>query len=166
VAPLPEYRIQVHGNADRLPAEAEELFAEQLAYSRSPRPPERPDRDQWQFALTCAVTAEGHVLGGVHLDIGPIGGAGPLAHEKLAYLERTLVRPEYRRQGLATELLRRAIAFAAEAGCLHTQCSNNWDNAAERALFRACGFALVDLNGERDDEPCYLAVRPLKRLAR
>lgn len=27
-----------------------------------------------------------------------------------------------------------------------------------------CGFALVDLNGEEDEEPCYLAVRPLRNL--
>ena len=38
-----------------------------------------------------------------------LGGAGPLAERELAYLERTLVRLEHRRQGLATALLRRAI---------------------------------------------------------
>ena len=60
------------------------------------------------------------------MDCGPIGGAGPLADERLAYyLERTLVRPEHRRQGLATLLLRRALQAAAEAGCLYVRCSNN-----------------------------------------
>ena len=102
---LPEYDIEVYGNADPLPAEAEEMFQRQLADSRAALPEDRWDRDLWSFALTCAVTPDGHVLGGVHLDIGPIGGAGPLAKEKLAYLERALVRPECRRQGLATALL-------------------------------------------------------------
>jgi GNAT superfamily N-acetyltransferase len=162
--PVPEYEIRVYGNQDELSAEAEELFARQLADSRQLLPAERPDRDQWRFALTCAVAAGGHVLGGVYLDIGPINGAGPIGQERLAYLERTLVRPEYRRQGLATELLRRSIKVASEAGCEYIRCSNNWDNAPETALLRKCGFALVDLNGEEDDEPCYLAVRPLRNL--
>jgi GNAT superfamily N-acetyltransferase len=161
---LPRHEIKVFGNGDVLPAEAEEMFAVQLADSRRPLPPERPDRDQWRFALIAAVTPAGHVLGGVHVDIGPINGAGPIADQYLAYLERTLVRPEYRRQGLATSLLRRAIRVAAEAGCEYIRCSNNWDNPAETALMRRCGFALVDLGGENDAEPCYLAVRPVRNL--
>jgi len=161
--PLPDYAIKVYSNEDQIPPEAEQLFRTQLAYSRKPLPENRDDRDKWRFALTCAVTESGQVLGGVHLDIGPIG-SGPLAEEKVAYLERTFVRPEYRRQGLATELLQKAIAVAREAGCQHLRCSNNWDNPAETALFRRCGFALVDLNGEEDEEPCYLAVRPLRNL--
>ena len=158
---LPEYRIRTFGPADELPPEAKELFAKQLADSRA-IPAER--RDQWRFALTCAVTPDGHVLGGVHLDIGPIGGEGPLADALLAYLERTLVRPEYRRHGLATALLNAALAHAAAAGCEYVRCHNNWDNPAETALFRRCGFALVDLDGESDDEPAYFAVRPLSDL--
>ena len=161
---LPTFAIQVFTNGDVLPTEAEEMFAAQLADSRRPLPDDRPDRDEWRFALTCAVTPEGNVLGGVHLDIGPIGGAGPLAEAQLAYLERTLVRPELRRQGLATALLKRAIRVAADAGCEYIRCSNNWDNPAERALFRRCGFALVDYDGEDDPEPCYKAVRPLQNL--
>ena len=155
--------LELHAE-DQLPVEAEELFEKQLADSRRPLPEDREDRDEWRFALTCAVTPDGHVLGGVHIDIGPIGGAGPLAKEKLAYLERTLIRPEYRRQGLATELLRKAIEVAGENGCRHIRCSNNWDNPAETALLMKCGFALVDINGEEDEEPCYFAVIPLQGL--
>jgi GNAT superfamily N-acetyltransferase len=151
---LPQHEIRTYCNADRLPAEAEELFARQLADSR-----QQPDG--WAFVLVCAVTPDEHVLGGVHLDCGPIGGAGPLATERLAYLERTLVRPECRKQGLATVLLNKALQVAADAGCLYVRCSNNWDNEAERQLFLDCGFALVDIDGESDPEPCYLAVRPL-----
>lgn len=161
---LPEHDIKVYRNADRLPAEAEEVFREQLAYSRGLLSEGREDAGEWRFALTCAVAPDGHVLGGVHLDIGPIGGAGPLAEELLACLERTLVRPEYRGQGVATRLLRKAIGVAADAGCEYIRCSSNWDNAAETALFRRCGFALIDLDGEEDEEPCYLAVRSLQGL--
>jgi GNAT superfamily N-acetyltransferase len=151
---LPQHELRVVGRTDRLPSEAEELFARQLADSR-----QQPD--EWAFVLVCAVTPDEHVLGGVHLDCGPIGGAGPLADKRLAYLERTLVRPECRRQGLATVLLRKALQVAADAGCLYVRCSNNWDNEAERRLLLDCGFALVDIDGEDDPEPCYLAVRAL-----
>lgn len=161
MATLPDHELVVCRAGDALPPEAEEMFASQLAESRRPLPEGRWDRELWRFALTCAVTAEGEVLGGVYLDIGPIGGAGPLARETLAYLERTFVRPDCRRQGLATRLLRRAMEVAREAGALYIRCSNGWENAAERALFLRCGFALIDLNGEEDAEPCYLAVRPL-----
>jgi GNAT superfamily N-acetyltransferase len=155
---LPEYEIRAYRNGDGVPAEAEDLFAPQLAHSRW------LEDERWGFALLFAVTPDGNVLGGVHLDIGPIGGAGPLAEARLAYLERTLVRPEYRRHGLATRLMTEAIRVAREAGCEYIRCSNNWDNDAERALLRKCGFALVDVDGERDEEPCYLAVRPLQNL--
>lgn len=158
---LPDHTVQTFGPHDRLPHEAEELFASQLASSRRQFVSE--PNGPWVFILICAVTPNGHVLGGVHLDLGPIGGAGPLAEQRLAYLERTLVRPEYRRRGLATELLRQAIRAAADAGCLYIRCSANWDNPAETALFLKCGFALVDIDGENDPEPCYLAVRPLKK---
>ncbi len=158
---LPQHEIVVYRDADILPPEAEEMFAAQLADSRRRLAEDRWDREQWCFALTCAVTSGGHLLGGVHLDLGPIGGEGPLARWKLVYLERTLVRPEYRRCGLATRLLREAIQIGREAGCLYIRCSNDWDNEAERRLFLKCGFALVDINAE-DEEPCYLAVRPLQ----
>jgi GNAT superfamily N-acetyltransferase len=161
MAALPGHEIQVFGNGDALPAQAEEMFAKQLADSRRPLPEDRWDRGLWGFALVCAVGEGGEVLGGVYLDIGPIGGAGPLARRKLAYLERTLVRPELRRRGLATRLLQHAIDVAREAGALYVRCSSNWDNPAERALLLKCGFALVDLDGEADAQPCYLAVRPL-----
>jgi GNAT superfamily N-acetyltransferase len=159
---LPQYEIVVYHAGDNLPPEVEELFATQLADSRRALPAGRRDCDQWRFALVCAQVPGGHVLGGVHLDIGPIGGEGPLARRKLAYLERTFVRPEYRRRGLASRLLREAIAVGREAGCLYIRCSNDWDNESERRLLLKCGFALVDLNGQTDNEPCHLAVRPLQ----
>jgi GNAT superfamily N-acetyltransferase len=162
--PASEFEIKVYGNGDVLPVEAEEMFARQLADSRQPLPSDRLDRDQWQFVLVCAVAPSGRVLGGVYLDIGPINGEGPLAENKLAYLERTLVSPEYRRRGIATAILKRAIQVTYASGCEYIRCSNDWDNPAECALFRKCGFALVDLNSDENQEPCYLAVRPLRKI--
>jgi len=153
---LPQHVIKVYQPGVTLPLEAEDVFARQIKHSR------KTCRQGWAFALVYAVTPSGHVLGGVHIDMGPIGGRGPLAKEKLAYLERTLVRPEYRRHGLASKLLRKAIEVARRAGCLYMRCSNNWDNEPERRLFLKCGFALVDIDGERDPEPCYLAIRSLR----
>jgi GNAT superfamily N-acetyltransferase len=158
----PTYDLQTFSPGDPIPAEAEALFAGQLADFRGQ--PLRNIPGQWTFALTCAVSPDGHILGGVHLDIGPIGGDGPLADAKLAYLESVFVRPEHRRQGLATAILQRAVQVATAHGCLYIRCSNNWDNPAERALFLRCGFALVDITEETNPEPCYLAVRPLQNL--
>ncbi len=70
----PAYEIRVYSNGDSLPAEAERLFEAQLADSRSAAAAGLVS-DSWSFVLVCAVTADNLVLGGVHLDIGPIGGA-------------------------------------------------------------------------------------------
>jgi GNAT superfamily N-acetyltransferase len=159
-----EYQIRTYGKGDVLPADAEDLFSRQLAESRQTLPSDRPDHDPWRFLLVCAVTPAEDVLGGVFLDIGPINGSGPLANCPLAYLECLLVRSQFRQRGLGTELLRRAIQDAADRGCEYVRCSNDWSNVAETALLRRCGFALVDLNGEEDQDPCYLAVRPLRNV--
>jgi GNAT superfamily N-acetyltransferase len=159
---LPQHETVVYRDGDKLPPEVEELFATPLPDTGRRFLADGRDRDQWGFALVCAMASGGHVLGGVHLDIGPIGGAGPLARRKLACLERMFVRPEYRRHGVASRLLREAIAVGREAGCLYIRCSNDWDNESERRLLLKRGFALVDLNGAAGDEPCYLAIRPLQ----
>ncbi len=162
---LPEYTMKTYRDGDELPAEAEELFARQLAEARS-LPAEDPAGGvPYRFILVCAVADGRRILGGVHLDTGPVSGNGPLADVKLAYLERTLVRPEHRRQGVATALLRKAIDVARQAGCEYIRCSNNWDNPAETALFRKCGFALTDIGEDGAPEPCYFAVRPLQNLS-
>jgi len=156
---MPRYDVRCYGNAARLPEEAEALFAEELGYSREPLPEDRADRDGWRFACVCAVTAEGRVLGGVHLDIGPIN-FGPLAQEKLAFVEAVLVRPEYRRRGVGTRVMREAISVARDAGCLHMRCSVKWDNPAGIALYRKCGFALTDITDTAGGE--YFVVKPLQ----
>jgi GNAT superfamily N-acetyltransferase len=96
--------------------EAEELFAEELASSREPLPTDREDRDQWRFRCVCALTKSGHVLGGAHMDMGPIN-FGPLCKEKLAYLEHVFVREEHRLQGIGTQVFQKLIQVAKAAGC-------------------------------------------------
>jgi hypothetical protein len=51
---LPDYTIQAFGPHDRLPPEAEELFALQLADSRRQLP--LGQNAPWVFILICAVT--------------------------------------------------------------------------------------------------------------
>jgi len=157
---LPAYDISVYDNGQKLPQAVEAFFADELAYSRMPLPAGRRDRDLWRFACICAVADSGTVLGGVHLEIGPIN-FGPLREEKLAYIEQVLVRPEFRGQGLGIELLEKAVAVTAAAGCQYIRCCVNWDNPAEIALFKKCGFALVDLN-EPGEGGEYLAIKPLQ----
>jgi len=155
---LPKYEIQAYSNDDCLAVEAETLFARELEDSRKPLPSNRSDCGAWQFACVCAVTPEGHVLGGIHLDIGPIN-FGPLAKEKLAFIEGVLVRPQYRRSGLATVIMEKAMDIARNAGCLHMRCNVRWDNLAGIALYRKCGFALTDITDEEGGE--YFVVKPL-----
>ncbi len=156
MASLPDYRIETYRNDDVLPAEAEELFADELSDSRQALPEHREDRDQWYFRLTCAVTSTGGVLGGVHLDIGP-RNFGPLGHELIAYVEHGFVRPEHRRQGVGTALLCAAIEVARDEGCLIMRCNVSWQNPAEIALCRKCGFALACI-----EDGQYFTTKPLQ----
>jgi GNAT superfamily N-acetyltransferase len=156
---IPSYEVRSFGNGDRLPEEAEKLFEKELEYSRALLPEQRADRDCWRFACICATTPEGHVLGGVHLDIGPIN-FGPLANEKLAFVEGVYVLPKYRRRGLGTRIMQEATSVARAAGCLHMRCNVKWDNPAAIALYRKCGFALTDITDEEGGE--YFVVKPLQ----
>ena len=156
---LPQYNIHVFANDDQLPPEAEELFQTELADSREPLPEDRADRDQWQFRLICALTENGHVLDGVHFDMGP-RNFGPLGHERITYLEHCFVRPEYRRHGVGTRLLQRAIEVARDEGCQIMRCNASWHNPAEIALFKKCGFALACI-----EDGQYFTVKPLQGYA-
>ena len=161
MAELPDHTIEIYRDEARLPAEAEELFETEFADSRKPLPADRPDRRMWSFTCICAVTGAGHVLGGAHLDLGPIN-FGPLAKEKFAYLEYLFVRPQYRRRGLGTTLFCRAVEMTKAAGCQYIRCNVNW-NLAEITLFRKCGFTLADIQ-EPGETGRYFAVKPLQSL--
>jgi len=135
---LPDYSINVFSTDDELPAEAEEMFHRELESSRS----NVSDVGPWCFFNICAMTASGHVLGGLHMDTGPFA-FGPLAQRRLAILEHLLVRPRYRNHGVATALLERAAEVATMNGCDHIQFNVSWANRAEIAVCRKAGFAMT-----------------------
>ena len=147
-----DHAISVYTNGDTLPAEAAEMFKSELAESCRVR----PDADRWRFVTVCAVDSSGHVLGGAHMDIGPME-FGPLAQERLAYLEQLLVLPGYRGQGLGTSLLLRAVEESTARGCSHIRCNVSWGNPAAIAVYRKTGFALTCLE---DGE--YFVVMPTR----
>ena len=159
MASLPQYKIEVYGNEDVLPKQAEELFAHELAGSRGLGKLDRPDADKWRFTCVCAITENGEVLGGAYMDMGPVN-FGPLSEDKLACLAHLLVREQYRRQGLATKLLRKLEQVAKAKGCRYIR-YNRWDNSAEMAVTKRCGFALTDISEEGEGGGCF-TVKPLQ----
>lgn len=158
MADLPDYEIKVYGDEDTLPDEAESLFTDELTYSRTPLPKDRPDHGKWRFACVCAVTEDGHVLGGVHMDMGP-KNFGPLADERFAVIESRKLRDEAKGT-LEEPLLAAAVQAARKARCTHIQGQVSWNESDDVAAFKACGFAVTDLTGpgERD---LYFAMKPL-----
>lgn len=156
----PSFHLRVYVDCEQLPQEAEELFVRQLAETRRPLPESRPDRDQWRSFYVCALVSSDHVLAGACFDVGP-KNSGPLARESVAVLEHVFVRPEYRRQGIGSAVMRAAIEAAREAGCQCMRCNVRWDDPAKIALLESCGFALVDINDEGEGG-WYFAAKPLQ----
>lgn len=134
------YAISVYTNGDMLPVEAAEMFKSEFAESCRAR----PAADRWRFVTICAVDSSGHVLDGIHMDIGPLEFS-PLAEERLAYLEQFVVLPGSRGQGLGTSLLLRAVEDATAKGGSHIRCNVSWGNPAAIAVYRKAGFALTCL---------------------
>ena len=155
----PAYAIHAYGNDDDLPAALEELFADELAYSREPLPVDREDRGKWRFVCACAVTPEGRVLGGIHVDMGP-KNFGPLADELYAMIERWHVEVGCDKQAMEEALFAEAIRAARDAGCTHIQAQVSWNEADDVRALRACGFALTDLTGPGEGD-LYFAMKPL-----
>ena len=78
----------------------------------------------------------GRAAGFASLAPGASGGTGrPVVHVAALY-----VRPELRRRGVATALLRRACDVAAAAGANRVQLSTDTGNRAARALYEGLGF--------------------------
>ena len=132
----------------RPPLSNEELNA--LFSTGRPRWQTAPDTSDWQRVLLHSLTYvaafdEEHLIGFVNV------AWDGRAH---AFLLDPRVHPDYRHQGIGTELVRRAAAQAREAGCewLHVD--------YERQLspfYQACGFrptmaGLLRLDGEQQEE--------------
>ncbi|MHC5055880.1 MAG: GNAT family N-acetyltransferase [Planctomycetota bacterium] len=162
---LPGHRVAVFHDGEGMPSEAEGPFRDQLAERRrSLLLGKRGSHEGQRVTFICALTPWDGVLGGVCLDIGATGGAGPLARLSCGCLTYVFVRPELRRLGLAKELLRSSLREASECGCEYIWSSCEWDNLAFIALLKTCGFAMLELPTDADVEPAYLAVRPLRNL--
>jgi ribosomal protein S18 acetylase RimI-like enzyme len=157
IADTPRFEIITYGPEDVMPQEVEAMLGDTLADTREMR--QQPNGTAWALVCVCAVTADKHVLGGAHFDMGPING-GPLADERVAVIEGVFVRPEHRRRGIGTALMERAVEIARQGGCTHMRCNSRWDNPAEIALFKRTGFALTDIN-DVDESGWYFTVRPL-----
>jgi GNAT superfamily N-acetyltransferase len=154
---LPGYSIKTfEDEVEGLPPQVEEFFSETLPDSRAELPADRPDRDAWRTLLTCAVSEGGSVLGGIHMDVGPVT-FGPRGADTVGILEEVFVQAECRRKGVGTAVLQGALEAARDLGCRHVRCSVPWDAPAAIALYLRCGFALPCL-GEGE----YFAVKPLQ----
>ena len=61
---------------------------------------------------------------------------------KVAILEDMVVAKEFRRKGLGKQLLREAIAFARQRGCLRLTLLTDFDNDAAISFYQNAGFSL------------------------
>lgn len=64
--------------------------------------------------------------------------------EKTAYIQRLAVRPERRRSGVASALMRTGIDWARARGCNWSVVNTEVDNAAALSLYRLLGFGESD----------------------
>lgn len=53
------------------------------------------------------------------------------------------VLPQFRRQGIATELLQKSMSFCAEQNCLHAELEVNTENLAAVELYKKYGFEIA-----------------------
>lgn len=61
---------------------------------------------------------------------------------KVAILEDMVMDANFRRNGLGTELLNEAIAFAQKRGCLRLTLLTDFDNEAAIRFYQSAGFSL------------------------
>jgi ribosomal-protein-alanine N-acetyltransferase len=127
-----------------------------------PWPPQPPPDDAWLADRLLLVAEEdGEVAGALVATLDP--GA---AHVNLVF-----VRPDRRRGGLATELLREFAVRARVAGTQHVELSVDVSNTAATAIWRRLGFtefaiklstpldALESrLSGSADEGPSYASI--------
>ena len=156
---IPPYKCHAFRNLNDMPEAAQDLFFDELKSFDRLLSGDQPDRKSWSFLSVCAISDAGQMLGGAHLDVGPLN-FGPLGEQKIAFLEAVFVRPEYRRRGIGTRVLQAALTLAKAAGCRHVRCHAAWDNPAQIALFLRAGFALTGINPPGEDGE-YFAVKPL-----
>lgn len=74
----------------------------------------------------------------------PVGYACAVLHEARGHIVRLAVRPDLRRRGIASELLRGVVAQLAQAGAHVVSLNTQAGNRPAQRLYRRLGFVLVD----------------------
>jgi GNAT superfamily N-acetyltransferase len=96
-----------------------------------PWPPPEHSPDQWQGKIVLLAEDDDEPIGFAYGEIFP----NRVAHVNIVY-----VRPERRRQGIASELLRVFSARARESGAEHLTLDVDTTNEIGRAVWRRLGF--------------------------
>lgn len=87
--------------------------------------------------------SDGRVAGFIQVDLrSHADGCNPA--RPVGYVEGWFVQPEFRRQGIAAQLLKEAERWARSQGC-HEMASDTWiDNLDSQSVHSALGFEVVD----------------------
>lgn len=103
--------------------------------SRHPRAMEREHYQRLLDEAALFVARDGERIVGcveVVVDVVPSKVKG--------WLEELMVDDDYRGQGIARELVRMAVDYAREAGCVHLNLTSGDDRGVAHAVYEALGF--------------------------
>lgn len=79
------------------------------------------------------------------------------------------VLPEYRRQGIACELVKAMVEFAAQCGCERCELEVNTENIPATELYKKCGFEIAGIRknfyrrNRYSSRDAYTMVLPLQK---
>jgi len=82
-------------------------------------------------------------------------------------ISNVAVLPQFRRRGIATQLVNAAVLRGKETGCSGAELEVNVSNVAARALYEKCGFTVAGVrknfysDGEYDTKDAYTMIRSL-----
>jgi ribosomal protein S18 acetylase RimI-like enzyme len=117
-----------------------------LAHYRFPGGWSTPERQECETALTRLLKFESvrFLLAGqgeAFLGFTALSwGFSTTKGQPILYVQDLFTLPEYRRRGVATALLHRAIAIAREGGAHRLQLLTDGENVSARALYASRGF--------------------------
>jgi GNAT superfamily N-acetyltransferase len=90
--------------------------------------------------------------------------------KRVAYLDYVIVKPESRRKGVATQLIKEFIKTArargAEACLLHPIAEGGVDNSSLIAMYTKLGFYLMEVPEDEHDDPPTIMVKELSTAAK
>lgn len=145
---LPGHAIRTYAGGDELPAEAVDLFGDEVSKAW--------DSDSSKCQPVClAASGDGLWLAGIlmYIETLPVDGK---PERKVASIRQMIVRPECRGRGLAGRLLRRAMTLARETGCSDIRSTAGWGCPDHLMLYERLRFSRAG-----SDERPYLVSRSL-----